>query len=283
VIINALLIAAAAVLGQAGGEAAEPQPLSLTVMSFNIRHGLAKDGENAWPKRREMVVETIKQQDPDIIGLQECLNFQAEYLEEELKGYRYIGVGREKDCGGERCAIFYKERNVSPLATGTFWLSETPSVPGSKSWDSSLPRIATWGDFYHHASGKVVHVVNTHFDHVGEVARAESGKLLARHAAERPDATVVVTGDFNSIAEDSPAYTHLIEGGLTDAWNAAAERVGPPATWGAFKAPKENDQRRIDWVLLRGPLKCLRAETVLYNVDGRYPSDHYPVVVKLSE
>lgn len=257
----------------------EVKPLELTVMSFNIRYGLADDGDNHWNKRRDIVVESIRQYDPDIVGLQECLLFQADYLEEQLRGYRWLGIGRERGGGGEMTAILYKQRELAPIATDNFWLSDTPEVPGSQSWDSSLPRIATYARFFHPDSGHHFHFFNTHFDHRGRQAREESARLLRARARALPaEDIVIITGDFNAYAEDSEPYSLLTGAELFDAWTSAAGRKGPANTWSGFEAPKEDSQRRIDWILFRGPLDCLSAETVLYNQDGRYPSDHYPVV-----
>jgi endonuclease/exonuclease/phosphatase family metal-dependent hydrolase len=260
------------------------EPLALTVMSFNVRYGTAADGENAWPNRRELLVETIKAQDPDVVGVQECLAFQAEYIEEELRGYRWLGRGRERSGDGEMTAVFYRERALSPISMETFWLSEQPGVPGSVSWDSSLTRIATRVQFYHAKSNKMVHVFNTHFDHRGQQAREESARLLLARTKLIPEGErVIVMGDFNAIAEDSAPYATLVEGGLYDAWLSAPERKGPVVTWSAFSAPDMESKQRIDWILFRGPLDCVEVETVTYNKEGRYPSDHFPVVAKFRE
>lgn len=277
-ILNAVL-ALSALLG--ADPAPTPEPFALTVMSFNVRYGLAQDGEDAWPKRREILVETIRQQDPDVIGLQECLLFQAEYLEEELRGYRWLGVGREQTGGDEMTAILYRQKDLMPVENGTFWLSESQESPGSKSWDSSLPRICTWAKFYHPKSNQWFHVYNNHFDHKGQQARDESAKIVSKRVGALPaDAMVFVIGDFNSYAETSAPFQTFIEGGLFDAWMSTPERKGPSTTWSGFKAPDPDNKQRIDWILFRGPLACTAVETVTYNQDGRYPSDHFPVVAK---
>lgn len=120
----------------------------LVVMSFNIRYGTARDGENSWPKRRDIVVQTIQRDSPDVVGLQECLAFQADYLVAEMPEYRWIGVGREPDGGGEYSAVLYKKKILQPIETGNFWLSETPDVPGTSSWNSANTRMATWAKFH---------------------------------------------------------------------------------------------------------------------------------------
>lgn len=258
---------------------AEP---ALTVMSFNIRYGTAQDGDNSWENRKDVVIDMIREQDPTIVGTQECLDFQADYVVEQLPHFRWFGVGREANGSGERMAILYRADRVSPIETGNFWLSETPGVPGSSSWNSACNRMATWGRFYDHESGRSFYFVNTHLDHRSEPARQGGSKVVLEFINSLPvDAPLILTGDFNSIAVSSVPYTVLSEGGLADVWTTALEQVGPAATWGAFKAPEAASDRRIDWILTRGSLVTSRCETVTYNRDGRYPSDHFPVVAAL--
>jgi endonuclease/exonuclease/phosphatase family metal-dependent hydrolase len=166
---------------------------------------------------------------------------------------------------------------------GSFWLSKTPEEPGSKSWDSSLTRIATHVKFFHPASGKFVHYFNTHFDHKGEEARRESAALLGSRVAALTDgAPVIVTGDFNATGDTSAPWTTLTTtGALTDAWTTTPERVGPVSTWCGFKAPDPAATNRIDWILFSNGVQVKRCETVVRAVDGRYPSDHFPVVADL--
>jgi len=282
-ILHAML-ALSALLTTSTEAAPEPKPLELTMMTFNVRYGTAQDGDNAWPKRRDLVVETIRQYNPDVVGVQECLLFQADYIEDNLRGYRWLGVGREHSGGGEMTAIFYRQKDLMPVDSGTFWLSEQPDVPGSKSWDSSLPRICTWAKFYHPDSRKFFHVYNNHFDHMGQQAREESAKMVSQRVSALPqEALVFVLGDFNSYAETTAPFQTFINGGMFDAWLSAAERKGPATTWSGFKAPDPDSKQRIDWILFRGALTCLEAETVTYNQEGRYPTDHYPVVAKFRE
>lgn len=255
----------------------------LKVMSFNLRHGLANDGANAWPHRRDILVDAIRQYDPDILGTQECREFQAEYIAEKLPEYRWIGIGRDKDGHGETTAVFFKKKDFIPVESGHFWLSETPEVPGSMSWDTDLTRMVTWVRFHHPPSGKFFHVFNTHFDHRGEIAREKSAELLIQRVAALPgDYPVIATGDFNAVGGSSRPWEILTGGGLHDAWRSAERRDGPETTISRFKAPEPNDTTRIDWILYRGPLDARRAETITFNQDGRYPSDHYPVIVEFT-
>lgn len=254
----------------------------LTVMSFNIRYGNANDGENHWNLRKDTVVNAIKSASPDIIGMQECLDFQARYIADALPGYAHFGVGREVNGGGERMEIFFREDLLAPIETGHFWLSETPTVPGSKSWNSANVRMASWAKFYHRKDRVFFYYLNTHFDHRSEDARANAAIVLAEWAKKTvANGPLIITGDFNAAAENSAAWTTLT-GVLQDSWLATENRVGPVVTWSAFSAPKEGETRRIDWVLVSPGIQVDRCETMLYNENGRYPSDHYPVAAQIS-
>jgi endonuclease/exonuclease/phosphatase family metal-dependent hydrolase len=256
---------------------------SLTVMSFNIRYGTDGDGENSWGKRRGTVANAIKHHSPDVIGLQECIDFQAEYLVETLPEYQWIGMGREADGGHEMTAVLYRKATLSPVETTHFWLSETPDVPGSISWDSGYVRMATQVKFMHRESRQLFYFANTHLDSRGKQARLEGAKLIAgRLESIQSDVPTIITGDFNALAEDSEVWNVFKEAGFNDAWVTAKKRVGPPITMGRFRAPRKDAVARIDWVLVRGPIASEQCETSLYNEDERYPSDHYPVVAHLT-
>jgi len=262
----------------------QAEPLELTAMTYNVRYGTADDGENHWRHRKDIFIRSIEAYDPDIIGTQETLVFQADYIQEQLPEYRWLGIGRDKNGQGEYCAIVYRWREYIPLESKTFWLSETPDVPGSRSWDASLHRIVTYAKFHHWRSGTIFHLYNTHFDHRGVEARLKSAQLLADYVEKHhdDDYPVVVLGDFNARAEIDEPYTVFIDRGFRDAWTEAPETVGPPVTWSAFRDPIPDSNRRIDWILYRGPVTASKCETILYNEDGRYPSDHYPVQAWLS-
>jgi len=264
--------------------AADEKELSydLAVMSFNIRYGTARDGDNSWKYRRGIVADTIRTYEPGIVGLQECLDFQAEYLASELADYRWFGMKRELKADGEQMAIFYKKDVLSPMETGNRWLSETPEVPGSSSWNSSCVRMVTWARFFHHDTRQMFFFFNTHLDHMSAAAREGQATVL-RDRIKRvpPETPVILTGDFNCKATGATPYEILVSPGLSDAWVVADESKGPSVTSNNFKAP-QGENRRIDWILTRGPVHVNYCETVTYNQDGRYPSDHLPVFARLT-
>lgn len=257
-------------------------PAELTIMSYNLRHGLGKDGEDVWENRKPRLRQMLERHRPAILGTQECLDFQAAFMLEVLPGFGQIALGREADATGEMTAIFYDRALLVPLESGHFWLSDSPDTPGSKSWDSSLPRIASWARFHHLPSGTSFYFYNTHFDHRGAGARLESAALLAKRFKERhADQTVVLMGDFNAPAGSSEPWTRLIEGGMVDLWDGAAERRGEADTWNGFEFPAPDEPKRIDWIMATPDVKALWCEIDGSHDNGRYPSDHMPVIARI--
>jgi endonuclease/exonuclease/phosphatase family metal-dependent hydrolase len=215
-------------------------------MCFNVRYGTADDGPNRWEHRGGLAVRTIRRFDPDVLGVQEALRFQADALREALPEYGFFGAGRDdgRDAG-EICGVFFRLGRFERLDAGNFWLSETPDRPGSRGWDADLPRVATWVrlrdlrsgragsggaavrrepgerrtgerdagalDPRGHGAGTLL-FVNTHWDYAGKRARTESARLMRRTIQSvQPAGPVVVVGDFNGTEDDEP-YAQLLRG-----------------------------------------------------------------------
>ena len=254
--------------------AAEP----LRVMSFNIRLPADSDGPNHWQKRKELVVRMILDRDPDIMGTQELWKEQADYISAHATEYVWFGVDRRGGHGDEHMGIFYKRAKLKLLNFGDFWLSDTPEVPASMSWEVSLPRMVTWGLFERLGDGKRFYFFNTHFPHrrEDEQARRNAAGVLAERLKALPaDVPLIVTGDFNADA-GGEVFKTMLTPDMKHSWETAAKRSGPATTSSRFTGQREG--RRIDWILYRGDLKVLEAETIDYNEEGRYPSDHYPLL-----
>ncbi|MGC4007477.1 MAG: endonuclease/exonuclease/phosphatase family protein [Pirellulales bacterium] len=186
-----------------GRDVAPPRETPTTrVMTFNLRYGTAKDGENHWEKRKDFLVDVIKTFDPDLLGTQETLAFQRDYVLEKLTAYEAFGVGRDDGTDkGEMAALFYKKDRFEKIDGGHFWLSETPDKVGSKGWDTSLPRLSTWVVLRDKKQPQAPEILfcNTHFDHIGKTARIESAKLTRTVLADKGKGrSIIQTGDFNS-------------------------------------------------------------------------------------
>lgn len=247
-------------------------------MSFNIRYNTPNDGENAWPNRKEMAAGVIRFHDADFAGLQEALLGQIEDLQARLPEYDWIGVGRDDgESAGEFTPIFYRQDRFELEDQDTFWLSETPEVPGSKSWDTAITRIATWGAFRDRRTGDRFIVLNTHFDHIGTEAREESAKLIVDRLSAF-DVPVIVTGDFNATPDSAP-YA-VMTNSLRDAFEATqTPHYGPTSTWNGFDEIQPN--RRIDYIFVSNDVTVLRHGILSETVDGRFPSDHLPVLAEI--
>ncbi len=292
-----LACAAAALLAPAAdppvppaGPKAAPAVAPVRVMSFNIRYGTAKDGENHWDKRKEFLVETIKAFDPDLLGTQETLAAQRDYLAGQLPTHAAFGVGRDDGKeAGEMMAVFWRKERFEKTGGGHVWLSQTPDQAGSKSWDSSLPRMATWVRLRDKLKpdGKPVLFLNTHFDHIGKVARLESAKLLRdRIALLGEGCSVVATGDFNA-GEGSDPYKALFgprgtdESPVVDSYRAAhPTRAAGEGTTTGFKAGAGTGSR-IDWIGVSRDWAVVAAGIDRTSKGGRTPSDHFPVTAVL--
>ncbi len=261
---------------------------TLRVMSFNIRYNNPGDGPNAWPHRKETVASVIRFHEADLVGLQEAQKGMLAQLDSLLPGFDWFGPPRSTgDAGDEYTAILYRTDRLELLDQGAFWLSETPDVRASKGWDAALPRNATWGKFRDRSTGEIFFHLNTHFDHMGKQARAESARLLQRKLAEiAGSAPVVVTGDFNT-GPDSAPYRVLTSGAegasitLRDAMEVSIlPHHGPTATWNGFE--EISPGQRIDFIFVNDGVRVLR-HGILSEIteDGRFPSDHLPVLAEV--
>lgn len=256
---------------------------TLTVMSFNIRFDNPDDGINAWPNRKDHVADMIGNRYPsDIIGLQEALKHQIDELQDRLPGYSWIGVGRDDGKErGEFSPIFYRTGRFELIETDTFWLSETPDVPGSKSWDAAITRVVTWAKLKDLNSGQELLIYNTHFDHIGEQARLESAKIIRERILETEELPLILTGDFN-VSESSDVYSVLADTpGLQDARYASQSgHQGPTASFSDWEVLRE-PETRIDYIFVNDRVRVLNHQIADDQYDGRYPSDHLPVVAEV--
>ena len=255
----------------------------LRVMSFNIRYGTAQDGADAWPKRRSHVAEVVRKFAPDLMGTQETLPFQAEQLLQDVPVYTYVGWSRDSSANGEQCGVFVKAARFEVLESGQFWLSETPDQKFSKSWDSSLPRVATWAKLRErNNSQRQLLFINTHFDHRGVTARKESAALLARRSSELAvGLPVIITGDFNCDEGSEPWQTLTAPSvQLLDSFRTIYPK--PTENEGTFHGfSGKPSSGRIDWILYSPGWKPLSAAIDRSEFSGRYPSDHFPVTTEL--
>lgn len=253
---------------------------AIKVMSYNIRYDNPDDGDNRWENRLPKIGALLPTIRPDIIGFQEALFLQVRDLQKMLPGYAYVGVGRQDGgVNGEMVPIFYNNTRFDVQYQGTFWLSPTPSAPGSVGWDAALPRIATWAILKENETGRELLVVNTHLDHVGDQARLRSAALLTEKvpklAQGRP---FILMGDFNS-TDSSRVYAKLTQT-MLDAREAAPTVMGPKATYTGFTTPEP--KIRIDYIFVSMLITIHQFSTITTNQPGSFFSDHLPISAVIS-
>lgn len=245
----------------------------LKVMSYNIRYGDADDGTNSWRFRYPATLEMIEDQKPDVFGVQEALQYQITFIEENCRDYKCVGVGRDNGKKkGEFMSIFWNKKTVSMLKWGTYWLSETPKKP-SMGWDAACYRTATWALMKDKKTGKKFYFVNTHLDHVGKEAQKNGLKLIVDKIAEiNPDNyPMILTGDFNVTPDDS--VLDELDTRMTSARKVAekTDNKGTYTNWG-------KTSKVIDYIYYSGFGRCPEFQTVTKKYAGRrFVSDHDPI------
>lgn len=254
---------------------------NISAMTYNIRLDMASDGINQWSARKEKVISQIKFYAPDIIGFQEVLFHQLEYISEQLPDYGWCGVGRDDGRkAGEFSPVFYNKRLFDKINDGTFWLAEDISKPGV-GWDAALPRIATWVQLRNRKTGKEIIVYNTHFDHVGKIARKESLKLIAAQSNSRTASIpAIIMGDLNTVPEEESVSSFKQAEHWKDAYDFAKIKHGPVCTFNGFSPT--HPERRIDYIFCNRYLDVERYLVISEIYDGVFPSDHWPVLVTLT-
>ncbi len=255
---------------------------NLNVMSFNIRLSTDSDKENSWENRKQDAFALMAYYHPDVMGVQEALPQQMNDIQNALKGYRYIGVGRDDGKEkGEFSAVFYNAEKFKVLDSGTFWLSETPEIP-SKGWDAAYNRVCSYALLNEIKTGKQFWAFNIHFDHVGNEARVQSANLILKKMQKlnQQNFPVVLTGDFNLTEEAQPIQ--ILSSHLKDSYHhSLTPHYGPKGTFQDFDTQKVSDER-IDYIFVKG-FKVLSSRTINDRRENLlYPSDHFPVLAELS-
>lgn len=254
----------------------------MNVISYNIRYNNPGDGENAWPNRKDNVTALLKFHDADIFGLQEALHEQVNDVATALHAYKWIGVGRDDGKEkGEYSPIFFNTEKFDLKKKGWFWLSEECNKPGL-GWDAACTRICTWVVLTEKASSKDMLVLNTHFDHRGDIAREKSADLILQKIKEinTSDLPVLLMGDFNLTPDRTPIV--LIKKQLKDSKEVSEQAAyGPEGTYNQFNFNHPIDGR-IDYIFVNEKVQVKKYAVISDSKNRKYPSDHMPVFVQIN-
>ncbi|GAA5481437.1 endonuclease/exonuclease/phosphatase family protein [Haloferula sargassicola] len=262
--------------------------LDLRLASFNVRRNAGDDaGWREWKNRIDRVVTAIRTMDPDILGVQEAIHAQAADLRASLPDFDFYGIGREDGKkAGEYAAIFWKHERFEAGKSGTFWLSDFPEQPGSKTWGNGITRIASWIHLTDRPTGRRVFVLNTHWDHRNQPSREKAARLIAERidALARPDEEIVLLGDMNA-TEGNPAVDFLAGRGrspwphaLGDPYAALHPEVKNRRTL-HFWSARRDGWMKVDHILVSKNAEFLEAGILRADRQDEQPSDHYPVWV----
>lgn len=252
----------------------------IKAMTFNIRMDTPSDGVNQWKFRTKNCAALIKYHQADFIGMQEAFIHQIKDIAVELPDYHWFGKGRDdgKELG-EFSPLFFNKTKFTLLKEKTFWLSDSCEKVGF-GWDAACRRVVTWGHFKENKTGKKFYVFNTHFDHLGKIARRESAKLVLMKINEiAGKSPVILTGDFNATPEDEPIRIILNpedKNKLIDAEKISKNgHYGPYGTFNAFKS--EQIGKHIDYIFVKNGITSSQHTTHSESWESKFPSDHFPV------
>lgn len=249
--------------------------IDMRIMSFNLRFDNPEDGENSWGNRKPAVKEILNDADPDILGIQEGLPHQVEIISEWFKNYNYFGRGRAEGGSGEQVAVFYKKERFKCLDHGHFWLSDTPEIPGSKSFGNQVVRMASWVILYDRFDDKEFLFLNTHLDHNSLNARIKGAELISSFCGKAEVKYKIVTGDFNDLPESKAISILKDEAKLVDLFNNSSNQS---ATFHNFS---EQEFSRIDYIFVSDNIKSEKIKIIKEKPFDIYPSDHYPIYADL--
>ena len=251
----------------------------ITIMSYNIRYDNPSDGQNRWENRKKEVAKMINYYSPDLIGTQEALKGQIEYLDSMLPQYNYVGVGRDDGkTKGEYTAIFYNKNILKMLSSKTFWLSETPDTV-SIGWDASMERIVTFGEFLNVSNGDSLFVFNAHFDHIGKLSQKKAAELIVQliESKKLHNKKIIVLGDFNCEPFEEPIkiFQKIIKDSYTE---SQIPPYGPPGTFNGFNT-NGLTTKRIDYIFVKNMEVIQYAHIGDRRSNNLHLSDHLPVLI----
>jgi len=251
-------------------------------MTCNIRYAGADDGHNGWAYRKDTCIEVIRSHAPEVICFQEMWHEQLVDLTAAFDQFSSFGLTSRTTDRHPPNTIFYRHDLFTAISAGGYWLSETPHVTGSKSWDSADVRLANWIRLEDKRSQKEFRVISTHLDHIGQTAREQQARVITEDAAAFPqEYAQVLTGDMNCDGRNKAIMT-FIEAGWKDSYKTVHGTDDPGHTFHEFQGPEHaTDIGKMDWIFVRGRTQVAGAEVVTDALDGRYPSDHYFVLADI--
>lgn len=253
----------------------------LKILCANLRYAGANDGKNSWIYRKDLCMNVLRSRNPDLFCFQEMWNTQRIYVQTAFPGFDWSGMADEPLGRNTVNAIFYRREAFQLLSSSGYWLSETPHIPGSASWQSDCVRLANWVRLLHVETQHEFRLINTHLDHISQPARENQARMINEDAGAYSEAyPQILAGDMNS-DPGNPAIHLFLRNGWKDTYQAVHGIEDPGYTFHEFQGPEYDSKiGKIDWIFTRGKIEVLQAEVMRDSLDGRYPSDHYFILVQ---
>lgn len=246
----------------------------MRVMTCNVRTSLADDGLDNWSRRRDFCLDVIRAQSADLLGFQEVQRDQYDDLSTGLPQYAAWGMVDEPHTVSPTNAVMFRTQRFDLLSQGGFWMSETPHVTGSRSWDSACVRLANWVRLRDRETGADFRFINTHLDHVSQTAREQQARLIVEDATAYPDDyPQLLTGDMNCDGANA-AIERFRQGGWQDTHTALHGDENPDTFHGFRGVDFDGSSGKIDWIFARGLVTPVASHIILEARDGRHMSDH---------
>ena len=255
----------------------------MKILTCNVRCFGANDGDNGWVHRKDLCAKVIESESPDIICFQEMWAEQFTDLASAFPSYGTYAMADTPSSRDPQNCIFYREDTYELVSAGGYWLSESPHVSGSRSWESACVRLANWIRLCDLATATEFRVINTHLDHVSQAAREHQARLIVEDSlAYSLDYPQILAGDMNCDTTNA-ALSVFKAGGWRDTYGSIHGTEDPGHTYHAFLGPAHEARiGKMDWILMRGDISCRHAGIVTDSMDGRFPSDHYFVSAEVS-
>lgn len=262
------------------------QKAEFKIMSFNIRCGQCDNNNvNNWTGRKALVTDVITNYTPDLVGFQEMIGEQKEFISQQFPNLGFYGSGRDQDRNGEGCYIFYNKNRfeVDSANSGTFWFSSTPDVPGTTDMGDIYKRICTYVRLKDKTDGKYFYHCNTHITYIDTLQGKYLDFLVAQLTKRltQPD-PVVLTGDFNADENNAVVKKFMNYNGAFK-FSDTYRMLHPDGEAGTFHAfTGKPTEGKIDYIFINANLmKPIEAEIIRYNKNGLYPTDHFIIYSKL--
>lgn len=253
---------------------------TIKTCTYNIRYDNLGDTNWGWAQRCEHILNMIKLENFDILGVQEALPHQLESLK-TIKTYNFFGISRDGDTNqDEYNGIFYKKDRFDKIDNGYFWLSKTPDIPSFYE-GAGCKRICVWVMLLDKITNKKFVFAVTHLDNLSEEARVYGANLiiekLSRYYENYP---FVLMGDFNSFTTDT-VYKNMSN---IFSEVKVVSNFNPRGTFTSdadFYVNSNAEEQEIDFIFINNHINVKNVNILRNSFNDKYISDHFPVVANL--